>query len=434
DQTSGISLDLSLIVISTVLASVLIWLGYQLKKISRPLGVVTAITTLVLLAVGLSLFASGWGISSIAEMISLAWLVPAAIVLVISIIVFIVLAGASSLSGSAIGVLIVLAAITLQFMMRLVYFQPDSIWLRVIMIADISVTLGVIAWATILTIAVAINLTWAEANNNAIALVWSFFGITPSIIGGVMLALWTIPWLPALKITREHFLIAFLSGATMTATVTMLGTYIGWRALNKHPQFLSIRELAISFAANWGTSFYGADLTDANFTEATLKGADFRGANLTKTRWFHTQKLGSACVEDSYLQSPQVRQLAVTGLGKTQKFDHLSLKGINLQDINLADASFIGSRLQQANLQNANLSRAKLIGTQLGEANLFGACLTGAYIKDVKITDKTNLSGIECQYIFTQLPTRERPDPGRIPTDHRQTFKPGEFIKFMRKL
>ncbi|MGK7925539.1 MAG: pentapeptide repeat-containing protein, partial [Spirulina sp.] len=106
---------------------------------------------------------------------------------------------------------------------------------------------------------------------------------------------------------------------------------------------------------------------------------------------------------------------------------------INLQEFNLADASFIGTNLSEANLQYTNLSRAKLIETQLDEAHLFAACLTGACIKEVKITTATQLQGVECQYIFTRLPTRENRDPGRIPQNYSQIFKPVEFADFMRQ-
>ena len=297
---------------------------------------------------------------------------------------------------------------------------------------EISIVSAAIGWATIITIAVTVNLTWAEADNKAIALVWTLLGTMPLILGSVILILFAIPSLPVLDVRTEYFLISAAAGTTLASSIVILGIYIGWRALSKDKKFTSIRDLAIAFAAKGGTSFRGADLTDANFTEATLKSADFRGANLTRTCWFHAQKLDHACVENTYLQFPQVQQLIVTGIGQDKNFDHLNLQGINLQQINLADASFIGTNLKGANLRHTNLSRAKLIETQLDEADLFGACLTGAYIQDVKITNATKLRGIECQYIFTRLPTKENRDPGRVPEDYRKIFKPGEFINFMR--
>jgi uncharacterized protein YjbI with pentapeptide repeats len=197
-------------------------------------------------------------------------------------------------------------------------------------------------------------------------------------------------------------------------------------------RFKSIRNRAIAFAARGGTTFQSADLTDANFTAATLKGTDFTGANLTRTCWFHTQKLEYANVENTYLQFPQVQKLVVTGIGQNQNFDHLNLQGINLKKAYLADASLIGTNLNQANLQNTYLSRAKLIGTQLEQANLSAACLTGAYIQNCQISDSTQLTSIECDYIFTQVPTAKQPDIHRIPTNGRQTFAPGEFVQWLK--
>ena len=213
--------------------------------------------------------------------------------------------------------------------------------------------------------------------------------------------------------------------------IVILGIYIDWRAIEKDPKFISLRNFAISIAARGGTSFRSADLTNANFTEAILKSVDFREANLTGTCWFHAQKLDHACVEKTYLQHPQVQQLVVTGMGEKQNFNHLDLSGINLKHANLADASFFNTNLNQANLQHTDFSGAKLVRTQLDQANLFGACLTGSYIKDVKFTSSTNLRGVECQYLFSKLPTRESRDPGRIPEDDRNIFAPGEFINFV---
>ncbi|NEO95159.1 MAG: hypothetical protein F6K56_35185, partial [Moorea sp. SIO3G5] len=54
----------------------------------------------------------------------------------------------------------------------------------------------------------------------------------------------------------------------------LLGAYLGWRALKGDPRDAWIRTIAIAFAATGGTSFHKADLTDADFTGATLKSTD----------------------------------------------------------------------------------------------------------------------------------------------------------------
>ncbi|MFM6224755.1 MAG: pentapeptide repeat-containing protein, partial [Dolichospermum sp.] len=55
-----------------------------------------------------------------------------------------------------------------------------------------------------------------------------------------------------------------------TGVVTCSVTFT-WRSLNGDKRDTWLRSYAIVFAATGGTSFHGADLTDADFTGATLK-------------------------------------------------------------------------------------------------------------------------------------------------------------------
>lgn len=222
--------------------------------------------------------------------------------------------------------------------------------------------------------------------------------------------------------------------AAITGTVTVISSYIGWRTLTRDEDQYGFREFAIAFAAIGGTSFRNADLTDADFTSATLKSTDFRGAILTRTRWHQAKKLDLVRPGNSYLQIDQVRQLLITVQGQAQNFDRQLLRGVNLQGANLADASFIGADLNEANLQDADLSRAKLVQTQLDEANLTGATLTGAYIEDWGITSHTKLNGVRCDYVFMRLPTKEDPNPRRKPDNWNETFADGDFADFIKPI
>ncbi len=87
--------------------------------------------------------------------------------------------------------------------------------------------------------------------------------------------------------------LTFIGALPLTLALTLLGCYLGWRSLKGYPRDKWIRQTAIAFGAIGGTSFYGADLTDADFTEATLKSTDFREAILTRTCWRKTKKIGS---------------------------------------------------------------------------------------------------------------------------------------------
>ncbi len=213
---------------------------------------------------------------------------------------------------------------------------------------------------------------------------------------------------------------------------TLLSTYIGWRSLAYDEKDVWVRSVAIAFAAFGGTSFRGADLTDADFTEATLKSTDFRKANLTRICWRNVRKLDHVrLVASTYLKNAQIRQLLVTGQGQGKKFDRQNLRGVNLQGANLAHVSFIDTDLSQANLQAANLFEAKLVQTNLDQANLSNACLTGTYIEDWGITRKTRLEGVECKYVYLKLPTEGDRDPNRMPPSNQGDFGENDFSIFI---
>ena len=229
--------------------------------------------------------------------------------------------------------------------------------------------------------------------------------------------------------------IVIISGALALAfAVALFSIYIGWRAMKGDEKYALIRNIAVDFAAIEGTSFCGANLTNADFTAATLKSTDFRNAILTRTRWHQAKMLDRVRPGLTYLQNSQVRQLLVTGQGQDTNFDGQSLRGINLQSANLADASFIGADLSEANFQDADLSRAKLKQMQLDGTDLTGATLTGAYIEDWGITNTTKLHGVMCEYVFMRLPTKEDPDPLRKPDNKREVFADGDFADFIKPI
>lgn len=222
--------------------------------------------------------------------------------------------------------------------------------------------------------------------------------------------------------------------AAAALVINLLAAHLGRRALKGDPRDAWIRTIAIALTATGGTSFYKADLTNADFTGASLKSTDLREATITRTCWRNTIKLDQARLGTSYLKDTNVRQLLITGEGQDKNFDRLDLRGINLKGTNLQDASFIRTDLNRANLQNANLSRAKLVQTLLEGADLTRATLTGAYIEDWGISNTTKLIEIDCDYIFLKLPTKNAPDPQRRPADQERNFEPGEFAKLAQKI
>ncbi|WP_445628531.1 pentapeptide repeat-containing protein [Nostoc sp. DSM 114167] len=227
---------------------------------------------------------------------------------------------------------------------------------------------------------------------------------------------------------------AFAFAFAVAGAGTLFSIYISWRAMKGDQKYSLIRNFAIAFAATGGTSFRNANLTNADFTQATLKSTDFRNTILICSRWHQAKMLDRVRPGLTYLQNPQIRQLLVTGKGQGKNFERQNLRGINLQSANLADASFIGADLSEANLQDANLSRAKLKQTQLDGTDLTGATLTGAYIEDWGITNTTKLHGVRCEYIFMRLPTKEDPDPLRKPDNKQEVFADGDFADFIKPI
>ncbi|MFG6097330.1 pentapeptide repeat-containing protein [Leptothoe sp. ISB3NOV94-8A] len=240
----------------------------------------------------------------------------------------------------------------------------------------------------------------------------------------------------------------------LVVAVALVSAYIGWRAFKGDERDAWIRSVAIAFAAIGGSSFRGATLTDADFSQACLKSTDFRRAVLRRTCWRDAEKLDRVRPGETYLNNSKIRELVLTGNGQGQSYDHLlNLSGINLQGANLfkadftgsnlsygvlqganlANTSFIGANLNCAYLQEADLSDAKLVQTQLDVADLTGSTLTGAYIEDWGITTRTKLDGIRCDYVFMRLPSERHPDPNprRKPDDWNKTFADGEFSDFI---
>lgn len=216
-----------------------------------------------------------------------------------------------------------------------------------------------------------------------------------------------------------------------TITLLALSLFIGWRAVVGDRKYALIRNIAIILCNYGGTSFYEANLTDANFSGATLKNTDLRKANLTRTCWLNAKNLDKARIEGTYLESEKIRQLLVTGNGRNQNFDNLDLRGCNLRYADLTNASFIGTKLSEATLEGANLTGAKLVKAQLYGTNLRNIILTGAYIQDWAISLDTNFEGIKCDYVYMRLGTEENPDPWRKPDNRNEIFKDGDFSNFI---
>ncbi|MCC5601297.1 pentapeptide repeat-containing protein [Nostoc favosum] len=259
--------------------------------------------------------------------------------------------------------------------------------------------------------------------------------VTPTTVLAVVMALFgsVLGVLPT-GFDKEEFIVTAPLASFIALFMVALGTYLGEKAFAEDEKYSLLKKIAVNLCAKKSTSFCGANLTDADFTFATLKSTDFRDALLTRTCFYQAKMLNRVCAEKTYLQEAQVRHVLVTGQGQDKNFDRQDLRGVNFKGANLVDASFIGADLSQANLQEADLSRAKLVQAQLNETDFTGATLTGAYIQDWGITTDTKFDGVRCEYVYMRLPTKENPDPLRKPDNHKEVFADGEFGDFIQPI
>jgi len=327
------------------------------------------------------------------------------------------------------------------------WFTSTSLLVLLVTLAILSSSATVVAIASLIVIitstfaasssysrplAFALTASIALGGVGGISLVLSL-GICMFTIGSISPSLITIGCIPVgLSLIGCVFLagVGSQSGTVSTAVdgrgSRIFGAFIA--------VLIGIADELMKFAiiSTGGTSFVGADLTGANFTQANLENTTFRESILNSVCWFQVKGLERSQIRLRYLNNRHLRQLVVTLNGQNQDFNFSNLEGVNLQGANLQDASFIGANLNQSNLRCADLSRAILKQTQLEGADLTGAILTGAYIEDWGITRTTKLENVQCEYVYMRFPTKENPNPVRKPDNLRQTFAEGEFADFIQ--
>ena len=171
-------------------------------------------------------------------------------------------------------------------------------------------------------------------------------------------------------------------------------------------------------------------------TRPRLKSTDLRRATIVCTDWHLTKLLDRARVGSTILLNPQVRDLVVTHHGTGQSYAGCDLKGVNLVGANLNDADLAEADISGATLRDATLERANLAQTQLLATDLTDAILTGACIQNWQINRKTNLHGVQCDYIYRDLGWEEGEwaFTQRLPADPSRCFAPGEFTQLFQKI
>jgi uncharacterized protein YjbI with pentapeptide repeats len=238
--------------------------------------------------------------------------------------------------------------------------------------------------------------------------------------------------------TNGRIISAFIGGVTGAS----LGCWFSRLAITRDEKlgwlnFDWLWKWYIRFVVITGTNFNKANLTDVDFTSANLKGASFEGAIIEKVHWHKAKYLDCANVgKNNYLKYLDIRYLLVVRKWKNgSNFDGLDLEGIDLKNADLNNASFIGTNLSQANLHKANLKNAILKKASLDGADLSEAILTGACIESWSIDEKSQLSGVECDYLFL----KNMPDPitgiqERLPNAAAGVdFEKGDFETLFKK-
>ena len=215
---------------------------------------------------------------------------------------------------------------------------------------------GVLAGAGVVTVAIVVDVVGTLGG--AVVLAVFMVGVVAVSVAGAIVITFAIG--------SKVFVLAI--SIAMCIVLVLFSVYIGWLSFKGDERDAWIRSFAVAFAATGGTSFRGADLTDTNFTRATLKNTDFRGANLTRTRFYEAKKLDFARPGKTILSHPDVLNLLVTLNGRNKSYIGANLRGANLigadlKEANLKNADIIQATFQEANLEWANLTLTQAIGT-----------------------------------------------------------------------
>ncbi|WP_242038986.1 pentapeptide repeat-containing protein [Anabaena lutea] len=147
----------------------------------------------------------------------------------------------------------------------------------------------------------------------------------------------------------------------------------------------------------WGGDLSSFNLRDADICGATLSNCTLLKADLRNTKLYRADLSGA----DLYIA--------------------------DLRNADIREANLFMADLRKCDFTAANLSGAFLINSRIIDVNFRLANITGAYIKDWLINNRTNLDGVICEYIYLDWNKKERrPINGN--------FEPREFASLYKKI
>lgn len=298
----------------------------------------------------------------------------------------------------------------------------------------LSVAATIIVMVTLsLAVAIAAISTKSHIANLMIVEALVISAIATGIItrNGSRYLLKTIPY-PPVAIASQIAVIAI--GVGFAIALILFTSKIAWQVLAENEKYLLLHQLAIFLTTIDGTSFRGANLTNANFSYATLKSTDFRFANTTRTLWHKANKLDWAIVNDTILEKPNIRNLLVSGNGYQKLYQNANLRGANLigSDLsyaNLKEADLSEATLEDANLEWANLTQIQAINTNFNHAKLTGTCGLATW----NIDSTTQLEWVDCRWVYLlEFPKEGTDDRERRPSSGEFAF--GEFTSLFQSV
>nr|WP_290222846.1 pentapeptide repeat-containing protein [Trichocoleus desertorum] len=149
-------------------------------------------------------------------------------------------------------------------------------------------------------------------------------------------------------LAKTFFICTFIIWAVffLTETSKVIYALLLWMTLGLFPGLCLAAFIGLVFAYPISsrnvlfdgkrTIFRNSDLTDADFTRASLTYVDFRKSNLVRTCWFQAWTVKDAWIKDTYLEDLYLYRLLTTKQGANQIiYNTKKTRDINLENANL---------------------------------------------------------------------------------------------------